>query len=150
MTDFTQRALWRERLGAEVDQVSDAEFVDTIYYNVFPNISPWGCFNPIFYRFRPYGDNPEECIHETMLMLPVPKGEERPAPAKIHWLDFDDDYVEAPELGMLAKVFNQDVVNLPHVQKGMKSIKSKEIVFANYGETKIRHFHKILKEWLSR
>ena len=145
-----QRALWRERLGAEVDQVSDAEFVDTIYYNVFPNISPWGCFNPIFYRFRPYGDNPEECIHETMLMLPVPKGEERPAPAKIHWLDFDDDYVEAPELGMLAKVFNQDVVNLPHVQKGMKSIKSKEIVFANYGETKIRHFHKILKEWLSR
>ena len=83
-------------------------------------------------------------------MLPVTIVEERPAPAIIHWLDFDDDYVEAPELGMLAKVFNQDVVNLPHVQKGMKSIKSKEIVFANYGETKIRHFHKILKEWLSR
>ena len=51
---------------------------------------------------------------------------------------------------MLAKVFNQDVVNLPHVQKGMKSIKSKEIVFANYGETKIRHFHKLLKEQLAR
>ena len=128
----TQRAFWRDKLGTEVDQVSDAEFVDTIYYNVFPNISPWGCFNPIFYRFRPNGDNPEECIHETMLMMPVPKGEERPAPAKIHWLDFDDDYVDAPELGMLAKVFNQDVVNLPHVQKGMKSIKSQQIVFANY------------------
>ncbi len=144
----TQRAFWRDKLGTEVDQVSDAEFVDTIYYNVFPNISPWGCFNPIFYRFRPNGDNPEECIHEIMLMMPVPKGEERPAPAKIHWLDFDDDYVDAPELGMLAKVFNQDVVNLPHVQKGMKSIKSQQIVFANYGETKIRHFHKLLEEWL--
>ncbi len=146
----SQRALWRQTLGDEVDLVSDAEFVDTIYYNVFPNISPWGCFNPIFYRFRPHGDNPEECIHETMFMLPVRKGDSRPAPARIHWLDFDDDYVDAPELGMLAKVFNQDVVNLPHVQKGMKSIKSKEIVFANYGETKIRHFHKILKQWLSR
>ena len=145
-----QRAFWRDKLGTEVDQVSDAEFVDTIYYNVFPNISPWGCFNPIFYRFRPNGDNPEECIHEIMLMMPVPKGEERPAPAKIHWLDFDDDYVDAPELGMLAKVFNQDVVNLPHVQKGMKSIKSREIVFANYGETKIRHFHQLLKTWLAK
>jgi hypothetical protein len=40
------------------------------------------------------------------------------------------------------------VVNLPHVQKGMKSIKSQEIVFANYGETKIRHFHQRLKEFL--
>jgi nitrite reductase/ring-hydroxylating ferredoxin subunit len=145
-----QRAMWRKTLGNEVDQVSDAEFVDTIYYNLFPNISPWGCFNPIFYRFRPNGDNPEECIHEIMLMVPVAKGEKRPKPAKIHWLDFDDDYVDAPELGGLAKVFNQDVVNLPHVQKGMKSIKSREIIFANYGETKVRHFHQLLKEWLSR
>jgi nitrite reductase/ring-hydroxylating ferredoxin subunit len=142
------REKWRAVVGDEVDQVSDAEFVDTIYYNLFPNISPWGCFNPIFYRFRPHGDNPEECIHEIMFMLPVAKGQPRPAPAKVHWLDFDDDYCDAPELGMLAKVFNQDVVNLPHVQKGMKSIKSQEIVFANYGETKIRHFHQRLKEFL--
>jgi nitrite reductase/ring-hydroxylating ferredoxin subunit len=144
-----QREMWRETLGDEVDAVSDAEFVDTIYYNIFPNISPWGCFDPIFYRFRPHGDNPEECIHETLFMMPIPKGEKRPAPAKTHWLDFDDDYTKAPELGMLAKVFNQDIVNLPHVQRGMKSIKSKEIIFANYGETKIRHFHKLLNEWLA-
>lgn len=146
----SQREMWRETLGDEVDAVSDAELVDTIYYNIFPNISPWGCFDPIFYRFRPNGDNPEECIHETMFMLPVPKGEKRPEPAKVHWLDFDQDYVEAPELGMLAKVFNQDVVNLPHVQRGMKSIKSGEIVFANYGETKIRHFHKLLAQHLGQ
>lgn len=144
-----QREMWRETLGDEVDTVSDAEFVDTIYYNIFPNISPWGCFDPIFYRFRPISGNPEECVHETMFMMPIPQGAERPKPAKVHWLDFDDDYVEAPELGMLAKVFNQDVVNLPHVQKGMKSLKSEEIVFANYGETKIRHFHKLLQQWLS-
>ncbi len=144
------REQWRETLGDEVEDVSDAEFIDSIYYSVFPNISPWGCFDPIFYRFRPNGDNVEECIHEIMFMLPVKKGEKRPEPAKIHWLDFDDDYVDAPELGMLAKVFNQDVVNLPHVQQGMKSIKSGEIIFANYGETKIRHFHKLLRDWLSR
>jgi hypothetical protein len=147
---YESRERWRGLLGDEVDGMSDAEFVDTIYYNIFPNISPWGCLNPIFYRFRPLGDNPEECIHETMFMMPVKQGDTRPAPAKVHWLDFDDDYCDAEELGMLAKVFNQDVVNLPHVQRGMKSIKSQEIVFANYGETKIRHFHQLLNAQLAR
>ncbi|MBK6297000.1 MAG: hypothetical protein IPF48_02800 [Sphingomonadales bacterium] len=54
-------------------------------HNVFPNISPWGCFNPIFYRLA-CGDNPEECVRETMLMLPIPKGEERPARNSTGWI----------------------------------------------------------------
>jgi len=143
------RENWRETLGDEIDKFSDAELIDQIYYSIFPNISPWGCLNPIFYRFRPLGNNPEECIHEIMFMLPVKEGEQRPEPAKIHWLDFDDDYVEAPELGLLAKVFNQDTLNLPWVQSGLKSLKNGEVVFGNYGETKIRHFHQLLKEWLA-
>lgn len=138
----------RKALGDDVDQISDAELLDPIYYSVFPNISPWGSFNPIFYRFKPYGDNPEECIHECMFMLPVPRGEDRPAPAKMHFLDLDDDYIEAPELGHLAKVFNQDTLNLPYVQKGLHTLK--EVIFANYGETKPRHFHKKLNEWMEK
>src|SRR3546814_19582380 len=97
-------------------------------YPLFPftthfrsNISPWGCYNPIYYRFRPDGDNPEQCIHEIMFMPPVPKGQDRPKPASIHWLGLNDDYMEAPELGSLAKVFNQDNLNLPAVQLDRKS-----------------------------
>jgi len=44
-----------------------------------------------------------------MDFAPVSEGEERPPAAPIHWLGPDDDGVDAPELGMLAKVFNQDV-----------------------------------------
>ena len=138
----------RKILGDDVDQISDAELLDPIYYSVFPNISPWGSFNPIFYRFRPYGDNPEECIHECMFMLPAPAGAPRPEPVKCHFLDLDDDYIEAPELGHLAKVFNQDTLNLPYVQKGLHSLN--EVIFANYGETKPRHFHKLYREWMER
>ena len=138
----------RAVLGDDVDKVSDAELLDPIYYNVFPNISPWGSFNPIFYRFRPYGDNPEECIHECWFMVPAPAGQPRPAPAKMQWLDLEDDYCEAAGLGSLAKVFNQDTLNLPFVQKGLHSLK--EVIFANYGETKPRHFHKLYKEWMER
>ena len=83
-------------------------------------------------------------------MAPSPNGEDRPTPAPIHWLGPDDDWVEAPELGLLAKVFNQDVVNMPEVQRGLKMLKNPEIIFANYGETKPRHFHKLLNEWLEK
>jgi hypothetical protein len=83
-----------------------------------------------------------------MFMLPVPEGEDRPPPAKCYYLDLDDDYIEAPELGHLAKVFNQDTLNLPYVQKGLHNLK--EVIFANYGETKPRHFHKKYNEWMAK
>ncbi len=145
-----RREQLRPLMGDEVDGVCDAELVDSIYYSIFPNISPWGCYNPIFYRFRPDGDHPEQCIHEIMFMLPVPKGQDRPEPAPIHWLGLDEDYMEAPELGRLAKVFNQDNLNLPALQLGLRSVSGNRITLAEYQETKIRHFHATLDDWLDQ
>jgi hypothetical protein len=140
----------RSILGDRVDEFSDAELLDSIYLTVFPNFHPWGSFNQIVYRFRPYGDNPDMCIHECMYFSPVPTGKPRPPAAPIHWLGVDDDWVDAPELGMLAKVFNQDVVTMPYVQKGLKTMKQPYVIFADYGETKPRHFHKLLNEWIDK
>lgn len=144
------REALRKVLGDRVDQISDAELIDSIYLTVFPNFHPWGSFNPIVYRFRPHGSNPDECIHECMYFSPLPPGEERPPAAPIHWLGPDDDWVDAPELGMLAKVFNQDVYNLPRVQRGLKTLRSEYVIFADYGETKLRHFHELLEEWIGK
>jgi phenylpropionate dioxygenase-like ring-hydroxylating dioxygenase large terminal subunit len=138
----------RETLGVAVENISDAELLDAIYFTVFPNWHPWGSFNDIFYRFRPNGDNPEECIHECWFMRPSPDGENRPDPVPIHHLDADADYTEAPELGLLAKVFNQDVHNVPKVQKGLKGMARGEVIFADYEESKIRHFYKLYKQWM--
>ncbi len=90
---------------------------------------------------------------ECMYLQPTPAGQPRAPAAPIHHLGTDDDWVDAPELGLLAKVFNQDVVNMPEVQKGlkaMKSMKKGEVIFANYGETKLRHFHMLLDHWIAR
>ncbi len=144
------RESYRAALGDEMDLVSDAELLDSIYLTLFPNFHPWGAFHRIVYRFRPNGDNPEECIMECMYLTPSPKGEKRPPAAPVHHLGPDDDWVDAPELGLLAKVFNQDVVNMPEVQRGLKTMARGEVIFANYGESKIRHFHKLLDEWISR
>ena len=51
---------------------------------------------------------------------------------------------------MLTKVFNQDIVNMPEVQRGLKMLKSGEVIFANYGETKVRHFQELLTQWVER
>ncbi len=139
----------RPQFGDYVDQVSDADLNDAIFYSVFPNLSPWADFNPIFYRFRPDGDNPEQSLHEVMYMIPLPEGVEPPPPAKCTFLDLDDDYTLAPEIGSnLAKIFNQDYVNHRMVQKGLHSHPKGETIFASYQETKIRHFHDTLNKWL--
>jgi hypothetical protein len=49
---------------------------------------------------------------------------------------------------MLAKVFNQDVFNLPRVQQGLHNLREPYVLFGDYGETKIRHFHALLEKWL--
>ena len=136
-------------LGGKADQLSDAELSDSFYFTLFPNLHPWGAFNRITYRFRPYGDQHEMAIMECMYLDPWPEGEEKPPAVPIHWLGVDDDWTDAPELGMLARVFNQDSFNLPKVQRGLHSLQ-KDITLANYQETKIRHFHHLLTQYVER
>ena len=50
---------------------------------------------------------------------------------------------------MLAKVFQQDSFNLPHVQTGLEAAQYDEVVLARYQETKLRHFHHILAQWIA-
>jgi phenylpropionate dioxygenase-like ring-hydroxylating dioxygenase large terminal subunit len=143
------REMLRPALGTAAQNLSDAELVDSFYYTVFPNFHPWGAYNRIVYRFRPNGVSVDESIMECMYLAPYPPGEKPPA-APIHRLGADDDWTEAPELGFLARVFNQDTFNLAKVQLGLKTMKKKTVTLANYQETKIRHFHYLLDQWLAR
>lgn len=142
------RAMLRPAIGDRVDELSDAELAESIYYTVFPNFHPWGAYNRIVYRFRPYGNDHRRSIMECMFLSPFTG--ERPPAAPIHWLTDDEDWTAAPELGMLARVFNQDVYNLPEVQLGLEAMTRPGVMFADYQETKPRHFHAILDEWIGQ
>jgi hypothetical protein len=144
-----KRAQMRRTYGDSIDfdAFADAQMIDAIFYSVFPNWSPWGCLNPIFYRFRPNGSDPNSCLMEVMFFPPTPPGG-RPAPASLTKLGVDDDWTEATELGALAKVFQQDSLNLPKVQLGLKAQLQQEVIFAGYNEQKIRHFYKHYFRWL--
>jgi phenylpropionate dioxygenase-like ring-hydroxylating dioxygenase large terminal subunit len=144
----TGRETWRPVVGDRVDKMCDAEFNDSFYYTVFPNFHPWGAFNAINYRFRPNGDDHQTCIMECMFLLPFPEGQ-RPSSVEVNWLGPDDQWAEhAPELGNLARVFDQDTFNLARVQEGLLAMKKPGVTLANYQELKVRHAQVLLEEWV--
>ncbi|MEM7285119.1 MAG: aromatic ring-hydroxylating dioxygenase subunit alpha [Actinomycetota bacterium] len=142
------RENWRQMAGDVVDEMSDAEMMDSIDYTLFPNFHPWGAFNRIVYRFRPNGDDHRSCIMECIFLAPYGPDEERPAPAPVHWLDEHEVFSDAPELGMLGKVFDQDLFNMSKVQLGLETTHKPGITLSNYQESKIRWLHDKLTEWV--
>jgi hypothetical protein len=140
------RERWRPHAGDRVDQMSDAEMMDSIDYTLFPNMHPWGAFNRIVYRFRPNGDDHRSSIMEVFFLAPF--SGDRPPPAEERKLGVDDPWTDAPELGMLAKVFEQDVFNMAKVQKGLETTRKPGATFSNYQESKIRWLHQLFDEWI--
>src|SRR5262245_32723846 len=139
------RARLQQVVGSDA-VIADAEVSDSIYYTLFPNFHPWGGYNRIVYRFRPYKNRYDKSVMECYYLSPF--AGERPPPAQTHWLTEEQDWTEAPELGMLARVFNQDSFNLPQVQRGLEAAQYDSVVLARYQETKIRHHHTLLEQWL--
>ena len=85
-----------------------------------------------------------ECIY----LSPIPENGEYTPVSQIHWLSADDDWTNASELGMLAMVFNQDTRNLPFVQEGLHATAKEYVQFADYNETKPRHLHMLIDDWI--
>ncbi len=144
----TVKPLLESGTGIPMAGLPRTAVVDAISYFLFPNFSPWPVLGvPLLYRFRPYREDPDFCILETMLMQPVASGAKRPAPAKAYWVQ-GDTFNEVPGAGALAPVINQDLVNLPRVQVGLKASKKGTVTLANYQEIRIRHFHNTLMKYI--
>ena len=141
------RDRWRPILGDRVERLSDAELMDSIDYTLFPNFHPWGAYNRIVYRFRPNGDDHRSSIMEVLFLSPF--SGERPPPAAVHFLGVDEPWVEAPELGMLAKVFEQDTFNMGRVQLGLESTRKPGVTLALYQESKVRWLHMRLDDFVN-
>jgi phenylpropionate dioxygenase-like ring-hydroxylating dioxygenase large terminal subunit len=131
------------------EELCDAELVDSFYFTLFPNLHPWSSYNRICFRFRPYGDDPGRCIQDVYLLDPY--SGERPAASPTHVLAQHDDFTAGTEIGpYLARILNQDLYNLPRIQQGLRASQRKSVVFADYQESKIRHFYRLLNEYLEQ
>lgn len=135
----------------DMEDVADAEVLDAIVYNVFPNFAPWGGFAPnIVYRWRPNGDDVDSCIMDVMILKRVPEGGVRPPAVPVHWLSEDEDWASAKELPALGPVIDQDMSNMPAVHKGLKASGTAQVHLGSYMESRIRHFHQTLDRYIAR
>lgn len=131
---------------------TNSERMDSILYSIFPNLAPWAGFHPnITYRFRPNGDDHTTAIMEIIVLCQLPSGAERPKDSPARRMGEDELFSQAPELGVeLGTIFDQDLFNMPMIQKGMANVESGELVLANYQEVRIRHFHQTIDKYLQR
>ena len=137
----------RPALGDDgVDKLSDAELVDAIEYSVFPNFHPWASYQRVVYRFRPYGDDHERSVMEVMVLSPFVG--ERPPPAPVMWVSEDESWTVPKVLGVTGHILDQDSFNLPKVAKGIASAPVDGLVMSAYQESRIRHFHQLLEEYI--
>jgi nitrite reductase/ring-hydroxylating ferredoxin subunit len=134
----------RTDLGA----VSDSEILDQIQYFIFPNLIPWPTVGaPLVYRFRPHG-GPHQSLMEVFYLHPVPDDDPEPeVPAEIR-LEPGQPWGSVPELGGYGPVFDQDMPNLARVQRGLRSTSRRTIKLSAYQESRIRHFHRTLGEYV--
>lgn len=147
--------LTRERLSAEdgwdYSAASDSEMIDPLLYNVWPNMSFWAGFAPnLVYRWRPHGADPDRSIMDVMILKRIPKGSARPRPGVVKMLDENAPWSDASELGGLARVFEQDMENLPYVQEGLRASASGLVHFSRYTELRLRQQHRMLDRYIAK
>lgn len=143
------RAAYSEQAGYSLDHATDAELLDALVYNVFPNFAPWGGYMPnIVYRWRP-GKTPDTCLMEVRILSRVRQGDPIPRGVPMHMLGADEPWTAAPELGGLADVFEQDMANLPYVQEGLHASKNGKVQLGDYQEIRIRQFHQTMDKYIN-
>lgn len=135
---------WRHDLSA----ASDAELLDSIQYFLFPNFFPWaGYAIPITYRFRPWANDPDRSLMEIMILHPVPADGVYET-ASPHHLEPGESWSNAPGFESLGMVIDQDMVNLPRIQRGLRAASHRTITLSDYQEIRLRHFHRRLDQVL--
>lgn len=140
----------RRTFGRDYSETSDAEVLDALVYNVFPNFAPWGGFMPnIVYRWRPWPDQ-DHCLMEVRVLTRVKPGEPMPRSVPMHFLSEAESWSAAPELGILGAVIDQDMANMALVHDGLKASKNGLVELGDYQEVRIRHFHQTLNKYLSK
>ena len=133
-------------LGVDLSEVSTSVMLDSIEYHLFPNACFFpGIVIPLIYRFRPL--TVDTCIHEILMLSPVPESGERPPPATKVSLGINDSYESVPGFA-LAAVLDQDTENFARQSAGMKAARKTGQTLGNYQEARIRRFHMTLDEYL--
>jgi hypothetical protein len=112
------RAAYTAQTGYDHEDATDAELLDALVYNVFPNFAPWGGFMPnIVYRWRP-GKTPDTCIMEVRILMRVKKGEKHPRGVPMKFLRWTRNGPKRPNWASWATCLSRTWTTCPMSRKG--------------------------------
>jgi phenylpropionate dioxygenase-like ring-hydroxylating dioxygenase large terminal subunit len=111
-------------------------------WHAFPNtIFLHGLVDSVlWYRLRPYGDDPEKCIFDVWALELFGEGKAPPL-VRQHYTDWED--------ANFPLIYAQDFVNIPEVQKGFHSRGFKGERTNPVQERAISNFHRVLRQFLA-
>lgn len=126
---------WPSRLTPEYMEKSGLD------WHVFPNtVFLHGTVDGVlWYRIRPNGNDHETCIFDVWSLERFAEGKEPPLVR---------EFYENWEDGEWPRIYAQDFINIPHVQKGMKSRGFKGSRPNPLQERAITHFHRTLRAFM--
>ncbi|HKQ82895.1 MAG TPA: aromatic ring-hydroxylating dioxygenase subunit alpha [Steroidobacteraceae bacterium] len=132
---------------------ADAELMDSLLYYVFPHSTFWLCEAvPFTYQFTPHPTDCEKSFFEVRLMRPQPQGGPIPPSAPVVELGPNDSvFTNVPAFGFLGFVFDQDMSNLPLVQRGLHAADPKRFHtrLGAYQEMIIQQWHATIDEHIA-
>jgi hypothetical protein len=140
------REEYGEEFGVDMSNISTGEMLDSIEYFLFPNAFFFPGINiRLCYRFRPI--DIDHCLHEILILQPVPENGPRPAPARPIRLEVDESYTSIEGFA-LADILDQDTENLVMQREGAKASLKGAQSLGNYQEARIRRLHLTLDEYI--
>jgi hypothetical protein len=136
--------------GADYSTLPDAMMLDSIQYWLWPNFCPWlGEGLPLTYLFRPDADSADSCFMNIWMLIRKPDDNDAPAAAALIELGPDEHFEQY--IGAMGLIFDQDDVNMPKVQDGLKAWPDgvSGCTLGRYQESRVRFLHQILARTLA-
>jgi phenylpropionate dioxygenase-like ring-hydroxylating dioxygenase large terminal subunit len=146
------RQVYQQTYGRE-HRGTDAYMIDSVLYFMFPQFCVWlSEAIPFSYQFTPHETDPEKCYFETRLLMPYAEGQPRPPSAPVDIANIDERIVDkSPGFSFLASIFDQDMGNMPLVQKGVRAADPAHhhTMLGSYQESIMQTWHELFDRFMA-
>jgi phenylpropionate dioxygenase-like ring-hydroxylating dioxygenase large terminal subunit len=140
----------KEEYGLDYSDFSVPEMIDSLKYNVFPNV----IFYPapglaLIQLFKPDGHDPDRATFEQMVLRPKPADGSDFEVAEVVDIAEDTPFASVPDIDpFLASVLDQDTDIMRWQREGMYASGKGGETLSLYQESRIRHLHDTLDKYL--
>ena len=147
----TMRQNYADKYGIDLSDLSDAEIIDSLKYNLFPNVMVnAGVAAASITVFWPLGNDPNRSVMESFRLRPFRPEDGRPEPAEPVRIREDESFSTVPGLDpFVAKVYDQDTSIMRWQQEGMRTSRKGKATLSSYQESRIRRVHETLMKYVA-